>query len=81
METKMKMTLLAATAVAGFAMAAAVSGAQAAPLGLSLKAPAAQSLAEKVDYRDRCVHQRRECAERWGWRTWRWRRCVIAHGC
>jgi hypothetical protein len=29
----------------------------------------------------RCSYWRRECAERWGWGTWRWRRCLGRHDC
>lgn len=28
-----------------------------------------------------CRHERHECAERWGWGTWEFRRCVRRHGC
>ena len=27
-------------------------------------------------YYSRCHYRRRECARRWGWGTWRYRRCV-----
>ena len=30
---------------------------------------------------DRCRGWRRECADRWGWRTERWHRCLARHGC
>jgi hypothetical protein len=39
-----------------------------------------RSLAEPVAWR-RCVYWRHECAHRWGWGNWRWRRCLIWHGC
>lgn len=29
----------------------------------------------------RCWAWRRECAARWGWGTWRFRRCLARHGC
>jgi hypothetical protein len=29
----------------------------------------------------RCRAWRRECADRWGWRTGRWYRCLARHGC
>jgi hypothetical protein len=77
----MQMKLLAATAAVGFTMALS-AGAQAAPLTLlGTHAAANQSLAVQVDYRDRCEHRRHECAERWGWGTWRFRRCVRLHRC
>jgi hypothetical protein len=28
-----------------------------------------------------CRAWARECADRWGWRTWRWGRCMRAHAC
>jgi hypothetical protein len=28
-----------------------------------------------------CHFWRNECADRWGWGTWRYRRCVRNHGC
>jgi hypothetical protein len=38
---------------------------------------------KQVQYWDvgRCRAWRRECAERWGWRTGRWYRCLARHGC
>jgi len=32
-------------------------------------------------YFDRCRWVRRRCAERWGWGTWEFRRCVARRGC
>jgi hypothetical protein len=29
----------------------------------------------------RCRAWRRECAQRWGWRSDRWYRCLARHGC
>ncbi|MFA5950544.1 MAG: glycosyl hydrolase family 5 [Hyphomicrobium sp.] len=42
-----------------------------------------RSTIELVGHRHggRCQAWRHECADRWGWGTWRFRRCVIAHGC
>lgn len=28
-----------------------------------------------------CGLWRHECADRWGWRTWRFNRCLARHGC
>jgi hypothetical protein len=28
-----------------------------------------------------CRAWARECAIRWGWQTWRWRRCMRIHAC
>jgi hypothetical protein len=38
------------------------------------------SLVQTVQYRS-CGYWRRECADRWGWGTWRWRRCLARHDC
>jgi len=32
-------------------------------------------------YYNGCRAWARECADRWGWRTWRWGRCMRAHAC
>lgn len=32
-------------------------------------------------HHNRCRAWHNECADRWGWGTWRFRRCVIRHGC
>lgn len=84
-ELTMRHSLLAGAGIASLAIGALVTSTQAAPLGL-LGVPAieTQSHAQTVDYRDgryRCVHVREECRERWGFRTWRWRRCVAARAC
>lgn len=39
-----------------------------------------QSWLNTVQYR-RCRYWRRECAFRWGWGGWRYRRCLFRHGC
>lgn len=30
---------------------------------------------------NRCRGWRHECADRWGWGTWRFERCLARHGC
>jgi hypothetical protein len=64
-------------------------------MGAVLLAPAAMSapqlpavtsntpLVQQTQFWDmnRCRAWRRECAERWGWRTERWDRCLARHGC
>ncbi len=30
---------------------------------------------------NRCRAWRHECADRWGWGTWRFQRCLARHGC
>ncbi len=59
--------------------------AQAAPVpspnlaGLELLVP---SLSQKAYHpASRCGHWRRTCAYRWGFGTWRYRRCMRWHGC
>jgi hypothetical protein len=47
-------------------------------------APAAEQtkLSETVHYRyNYCRNWRHECARRWGWGSWRFRRCLRRHGC
>jgi hypothetical protein len=43
------------------------------------------SAVETVQWRrrgyNRCRAWRYECASRWGWGTWRMRRCMRLHGC
>ena len=75
-------SLLVATSFACVALGALVTGAEASPLSL-IVGPAVehQSLAQPVDYRNYCGRWREECRERWGWRTWRFRRCLAIHGC
>jgi hypothetical protein len=42
---------------------------------------AGKSLLEPVQYGNRCRAWRRTCAYRWGWGSWRFRRCMRNHGC
>jgi hypothetical protein len=39
------------------------------------------SAVEKVQYRPYCRRWRAECSRRWGWNTWRYRRCLTIRGC
>jgi hypothetical protein len=81
-------TIFASTVVAiGLAAAATPSqAAQLAPLQ-PLSLVKSQSLAQPAGYyrwrhhRGYCVRWRHRCAHRWGWGTWRFRRCVVNHGC
>jgi hypothetical protein len=45
--------------------------------------PGQVSVVEQAQFWDigRCRSWRRECADRWGWRTGRWYRCLARHGC
>jgi len=66
---------------------ALLAGAMLAPLPsqANVKAPqsvAADSLVQQVHRGGpRCWYWRNECAARWGWGTWRYRRCLARHGC
>jgi hypothetical protein len=50
---------------------------------LSTQVPARATAIEQVQFWDigRCRAWRRECADRWGWRSARWHRCLARHGC
>jgi hypothetical protein len=67
-------------AAAALAPSAVIAGA-ASPLATQMP-PQATAL-QHVQFWDvgRCRSWRRECAERWGWRTDRWYRCLARHGC
>ena len=77
----MRFNLLGATAALAFGALGTI-GAQAAPVVPSGPfAQSSQSLAQPVDYRNYCGRWRDECRERWGFRSWRYRRCMSYHGC
>ena len=73
---------LAPSSLAVLALGAMTLGAQATPLNQSspyrLENP---TLAQTVDYRSYCSRWRDICINRWGYRTWRYRRCLSVHGC
>lgn len=79
--------LLAVSVVALGLSVAAGSPSQAAPISPGQQSQINQSLAQPVGYwrhprwRNRCVRWRHVCANRWGWGGWRFRRCVVGHGC
>lgn len=76
-----KLTLAAGVVALGtFAGSTFAAAATVAP-GASLPVISGQSLIEKSHYRNRCRAWRRECAARWGWGGWRFRRCLARHGC
>jgi hypothetical protein len=64
-----------------------------APLGLAPVASYAAPLAANGGYSEavtssvtpvqwgRCYYWRRVCADRWPWLGWRFRRCMVIHGC
>lgn len=72
---------LAAMAL-GAGMLFAVTTAQSAPVSApQTPIVAGKSLLEPVQYGRRCRAWRRTCGYRWGWGTWRFRRCLRNHGC
>ncbi|WP_020086740.1 hypothetical protein [Hyphomicrobium zavarzinii] len=85
----MKLKALAVASV----LAAAATFAPHAASAASLPAPAAQQsriadggLLQDVGHRrwhhaNRCRIVRHECADHFGWGSWRFRRCVMRHGC
>ena len=82
MRSKVILLLSLASLGLGFAS----MGAQAAP-GPQMSHPAVstEALAQPVEYggryRNYCGRWREECRERWGFRSWRYRRCMSIHGC
>ena len=64
-------------------LGAASLGAQAAPGPISMltRVTGSGQLAQPVGYRSFCGRWREECREKWGFRTWRYRRCLSFHGC
>ncbi len=76
-----KMTLAASVIALGtFAGSTFASAASVAP-GLSTPAISTDVLVEKAQWGGRCRAWRHECAARWGWGGWRFRRCLARHGC
>jgi hypothetical protein len=73
--------LTAAAFAAGAMICIGIPSSSAAPnapaLGKSLSQP---SMVETVQVRRSCRFWYRECRARWGW-GWRFRRCVVRHGC
>jgi hypothetical protein len=82
-------SLFAASVVAICLSAAAGSPSQAAPISPVHPSQITQSIAQPVGYywrrpywrRGHCVRWRNICANRWGWGGWRFRRCMVRHGC
>ena len=74
-----RLTILSGLAVAAALAPSPVSAGSQSPFG-GPQSPAAVQQMQWWDF-DRCRGWRRECAERWGWRTERWHRCLARHGC
>jgi hypothetical protein len=63
------------------AMALAPLGAAAATIGPHSKAVAGEGLVQQIQGGRYCRFIRRECAERWGWRTRGFYICLERRGC
>ena len=76
----MRRSLLAAACLATLALGASVG--HAAPVTPAPMTPLASSEDALVQSAaPRCHAWKKECGRRWGWNTWRWRRCLALHGC
>lgn len=80
-------SLLAGTVIAGSMMllagpsqAAPLSGAQSLPQ-LSSEALTLKQDVQYRRYHRRCAKWRHICSDRWGWGSWRMRRCMRMRGC
>lgn len=69
--------LLALSMMAGTQTAAAAS----APQTMLGTLQAGEPMVQKTQYWSYCRRWRHECADRWGWRTPRYFRCMGRHGC
>jgi hypothetical protein len=73
--------ILALAAVMG-SLAFAAPSSHAAPAGILIGAQTASTSITRVGwYGHRCRFWRHECAARWPWLGWRFRRCLVIHGC
>jgi hypothetical protein len=85
----MRIAPIIAASVVAVGLSMAVSPSQAAPAApqvpLLQHIQSSQTLVQDVGWRrrhwNRCRHWRNTCARRWGWGTWRFRRCVVRHAC
>jgi len=77
---------LTAAAIGFAALLGGLAPAEASPMSasplalLSQQSSAESGSLQKVHYRY-CRRWRHECADRWGWRTGRYFRCLARHGC
>lgn len=76
----MHRSLLLATPILAALAVASAGGAAAAP-PVKPDRPGVAGLAETVQYRFYCRRWRHECARRWGFSGWRYRRCLTIRGC
>jgi hypothetical protein len=77
----MRIAALFAASVIAIGLSAAGGSSQAAELVPQLEKH--QSLADEAGwrYQNYCWRWRNTCTDRWGWGTWRYRRCLGFHGC
>jgi hypothetical protein len=75
--------------LSGVVIAASLFGmhiASAAVVGTQTTLPGIYTPVQKAQWRNdgwrrRCHYWRRECARRWGWGGWKFRRCLRRHDC
>jgi hypothetical protein len=75
-----KLTLAAGVVALGTFAGSNFASAASAP-AMSLPALSTEVLVEKAQWGGRCRAWRHECARRWGWGGYRFRRCLDRHGC
>jgi hypothetical protein len=82
---QMRIAPLLAGAVLALAFAGPATPSMAAPAVPNMSVADTGSGVDLVYWRGRyvghCVRWRHICADRWGWGTWRFRRCLHLHGC
>jgi hypothetical protein len=74
----MRIAPLLAASVVAIGLAAAGTSSQAAQSVPQIGQN--QSLVQPARY-GRCIEWRHICADRWGWGSWRFRRCLRLHAC
>lgn len=77
----MRLAPLLAASVVAIGLSVVATSSQAAPLTPLKGLETNQSLATTVDFRRYCWRWRNICSNRWGWGGWRFRRCMVRHGC
>jgi hypothetical protein len=72
---------LSASAHVSDASAASLPTAAVGPGQVVAKGPMTKLNVEGAQYARRCGYWRAECSRRWGFRTWRYTRCMRFHAC
>jgi hypothetical protein len=75
----LKALTLAAVIAAGAALVPLTASANALPAAKAQSVITDSSMVQQASRR--CWFWRNECASRWGWGGWRFRRCLARHGC